>query len=75
MCKSPVDHQLLCEIARFLAHRHNGYVDFNDVVTENPCPGLLTVEWTEDGHDYSTQIGTAAACDWWLAQSCFHMVK
>jgi len=63
MCNSPLDHRLLCEIAMFLAKRLNGYVDFNGVVTETPCPGLLTVKWVEDGHDFSTQIGTPIACD------------
>jgi hypothetical protein len=75
MCNSPLDHRLLCEIARSLAEEYNGYVHFNGVITETQRDDLLTVTWAEDGHECSTQIGLASACDWWLAESRFHMVK
>ena len=75
MCNSSLDHRLLCEIARFLATNHDGYVDFNGVITENQRDDLLTVRWTEDETESLTQIGRASTCDWWLAESGFHMVK
>jgi hypothetical protein len=75
MCNDTVDHQLLCEIARFIAATYNGYVDFNEVITDNPPDDLLTVTWLEEGRESKTQIGRAAACDWWLAQERFRMTK
>ncbi len=75
MCNSPIDHRLLCEVARFLAIKHGGLVDFDGIITNQGPDDLLLVTWTEDGHDYSTQIGTPSVCDWWLEQPGFHMVK
>lgn len=75
MCNSDEDHQILCEIACRLAERHHGYVDFNRVISEMPCVGLLTIAWTEDGRAFTTQIGSPQACKWWMSQENFRMVK
>ena len=75
MSKSAADHRLLCEIARCLAARHDGYVDFCGIVTNRPCQGLITVHWLEEDTEMATQLGTPDACEWWLRQDTFHMIK
>ena len=75
MCKSQCDHQLLCEIAAHLARTYNGFVDFNGVITDTDRDDLYNIKWLEDGHEYASQIGAPAACDWWLQQTNFRMVK
>ena len=75
MCKSQFDHQLLCEIAAHLARTYSGYVDFNDVITDTARDDLYKVKWVEHGCEYATQIGTPTACEWWLQQTNFRMVK
>lgn len=75
-CKSSADHQVLCEIARYLAEQLHGYVDFCDkIAPDNACAELHTVSWIEDNHEFTTQIGSPAACTWWLNQPNFRMVK
>lgn len=75
-CKSPADHLVLCEIARYLAEQLHGYVDFNDkIAQDDACVDLHTVSWQEDNDEFTTQIGSAAACTWWLNQPNFRMIK
>ena len=75
MSKSASDHRILCEVARCLAARHQGYVDFCGEITDQACPGLVSIRWLEEGEEFKTQLGTPAACDWWLRQESFHMIK
>lgn len=75
MCNSQADHRLLCEIAGYLSKTHDGFVDFHDVITDVSRDDLYNASWTEDGDEYVTQLGRPTACQWWLQQSNFRMVK
>jgi hypothetical protein len=77
MCNDRVDHQVLCEIVRYISARHQGIVDFGGEVVADVIqhPGLVRCQSFEDGKEYWTQFGSAEFCEWWLSQPSFHMIK
>ncbi len=77
MCNQTQDHEILCVVAADIADRLNGYVDFDclEAGADANIPGLERCEWTFNGQEDWTLIGTPAAARQWLSHPSFHMLK
>ena len=77
MCNQAQDHAILCIVAADIAENLNGYIDFDclEAGADADIPGLERCEWTFDGIEDWTLIGTPTAARQWLSHPAFHMLK
>ncbi|MCP4777647.1 MAG: hypothetical protein GY880_25790 [Planctomycetaceae bacterium] len=74
MCNQPVDHLILCELVAALATAVDGIVDFDGI--DAPSDAKLTrVDWSFEGQDWHTYLGSGDDAKRWIAHPQFRMCK